>query len=90
LSSSQYAPVTAPYERLNATGLRFFTPLFDYLYCMLASIVLVRQPLLGGALFMVAQIAELAGTLLRPDSVRHLTQGVRLWGYALTMPLRCC
>lgn len=85
MSSSQYAPGTAPYERLHATGLRFFTPLFDYLYCMLASIVLVRQPLLGGALFMVAQIAELAGTLLHPDSVRHLTKGVRLWGYALTM-----
>jgi len=85
LSSSQYAPNTAPYERLQLSGLRFFSPLFDYLYCMLASIVLVRQPLLGGALFMVGQTAELAGMLLHPQSFDHLPRGYRLWGYTLTL-----
>ena len=85
MSSSQYVYPAAQNERLRLTGLRFLSPLFDYLYCMLASIVLVRQPLLGGALFMVAQTAGLAGKLMRPKGLSHLSGGYRLWGYALTL-----
>ena len=85
MSSSQYVHPAAQNKHLRLTGLRFFSPLFDYLYCLLASIVLVRQPLLGGALFMVSQTAQLAGKLMHPKGLSFLSGVYRLWGYALTL-----
>lgn len=63
--------------------LSLFTPLFDYLYCLLASIALVSQPLPGGALFMVAQLAGLAPQMLRDHGLGALPRAYRRIGLAL-------
>ncbi len=65
-------------------GMRAFSPLFDYLYCLLASTVLVREPLLGGALLMVAQVSALAMKLMRPPYLQAIDGAWRVWGWVLT------
>ncbi|MHC1786607.1 MAG: lysophospholipid acyltransferase family protein [Christensenellales bacterium] len=59
--------------------------LFDFLFCLLASIVLVGQPLPGGALYMAAHVAELAPPLLRRDKLSLLPRSYRLSGLALLL-----
>lgn len=69
---------------LRTDGLRSFSPLFDYLFCLLASTVLVRQPLLGGALLMVAQVSDMALRLMRRPYLTALSRPWRVWGLVMT------
>lgn len=66
-------------------GLLAFAPMFDYLYCLLASTVLVNRALLGGALCMAAQVAALASRLMQPGRLRSLPRGYRIAGILLTL-----
>lgn len=70
--------------QLRLNGLRAFSPLFDYLFCLLASTVLVRQPLLGGALLLVTQVSEMALRLMRRPYLKALGGPLRLWGWIMT------
>ena len=62
----------------NAVG-SFMTigTLYSYLYCMLASNVLLSMPLLGGALYLAGQTATLFGALRRPSHAGMLSRGAR-------------
>lgn len=66
-------------------GLLAFAPMFDYLYCLLASTVLVNRALLGGALCIAAQVAALASRLIQPGRLRSLPPGYRIAGVLLTL-----
>ena len=91
----QAEPGAALYERLHLTGPLTYAALFDYLYCLLASTVLVSQALLGGALYISAQVGMLAVRLLQPERLKVLPRSYRAWGVSLTAlaaatPSRCC
>ena len=62
-----------------------FSPLIDYLYCLLASTVLVGQPLPGGALYMTAQVAHLGTQLLHPAQLKYLPRRLRVAGTVLSV-----
>lgn len=66
-------------------GLLYFTHLFDYLFCLLASTVLVGQPLPGGAFYMVAQISLLAAQIMQPNKMRYLNRRYRVIGIILSV-----
>ena len=68
----------------TSAGLLSFPHLLDYLYCLLASTVLVGQPLPGGALYMVAHISILGARLMQPNKLRYLTGRYRITGMVLT------
>ncbi|NLC31907.1 MAG: hypothetical protein GX781_01245 [Clostridiales bacterium] len=65
-------------------GLLSFPHLLDYLYCLLASTVLVGQPLPGGALYMVAHISMLGSRLMHPYKLRYLNRRYRITGIVLS------
>lgn len=66
------------------TGLSQGAQLTDYLYCLLASTVIVGQPLPGGALYMAMQVSLLAARLTRPGGWRALPRATRVGGYLLS------
>ncbi|NLD34455.1 MAG: hypothetical protein GX653_06050 [Clostridiales bacterium] len=73
-----------PSGQTRRAGLLSFSPLIDYLYCLLASTVLVGQPLPGGALYMTAQVTHLGGQLLHPRMLHHLPRRMRAAGAVLS------
>ena len=50
----------------------------------LRAFVLVHQPLLGGALLLVAQVADMALRLMRRPYLKALGSPLRVWGWVLT------
>lgn len=69
----------------TSAGLLSFPHLLDYLYCLLASTVLVGQPLPGGALYMAAHISMLGAHLMHPSKLRYLKGRYRVTGIVLTV-----
>ena len=61
-----------------------YAHLIDYLYCLLASTVIVGQPLPGGAMYMAVLVTRLAARLTRPDQWRTLPKATRVSGYILS------
>lgn len=66
-------------------GMRSFQMLFAYLYCVLASTVLVQQPILGGALYMAGHTARLAIRLFRYAPQVHMSRTIRVSLTVLTV-----
>ncbi len=66
-------------------GMRSFQMLYAYLYCVLASTVLVRQSVLGGALYMVGHTARLAIRLYGPARQVRMHPALRITLMALTI-----
>ena len=67
----------------QAMGLSAFLPLFDYLYCLLASIVLTGKPLLGGALYLAAWVANTAANMFQAGSLKTASRFMRVSVIAL-------
>lgn len=65
-------PAREQVTAVRIEGMFSFIPLFNYLYCLLASTVLVERPLLGGALYMAAQVTASGGRILRRDALKSL------------------
>ncbi|MGI6215000.1 MAG: hypothetical protein ACOYIT_03875 [Christensenellales bacterium] len=60
--------------------------LYNFIFCILASNALIQRPIFGGALFMVAQVAGLAGKYIFSSSYRKLlNKKERIIVYALTL-----
>ena len=57
--------------------------LYDYLYCMLASSILVAMPIFGGALFMCGQVASVFLTTYAGQAGSLLPKTARRWQTAL-------
>lgn len=55
-----------------------FASLYEYLYCMIASTVLVKQPVLGGALYMTVQVTQMAVRQMQPAIIRQLPRNHRI------------
>lgn len=53
--------------------------LHNYLYCMMASTVLMQRPVLGGAMFLSAHVADLSLAYLGGEQARALAPVPRLW-----------
>ncbi len=76
--------MTTPDMMVRTEGMLAFIPLFNYLYCLLASTVLVERPLLGGALYMAAQVTASGSRLLRRDALKTLRPVPRISLLALS------
>ena len=61
--------------------------LYSYLYCMLASNVMLSMPILGGALYLAGQTAFLFGALRRPSQEGIISKSMRRMGTALLIAL---
>ena len=61
--------------------------LYDYLYCMLASSILVAMPIFGGALFMCGQVASVFLTTYTGQAGSLLPKAARRWQTALLVLL---
>ncbi len=60
--------------------------LYNFIFCILASNALTQKPIFGGALFMVAQVAGLAGKYIFSHSYRNLlNKKERVIVYVLTL-----
>ena len=46
--------------------------LYNFIFCILASNALIQRPIFGGALFMVAQVAGLAGKYIFSSSFKAI------------------
>lgn len=70
-------------EKENTWGLMNIGPLYDFLYCAMASSVLLSMPLLGAALFLGGYAATLFSQLYRPGLKATLSPSLRRTGVAL-------
>ncbi|MGN1021146.1 MAG: lysophospholipid acyltransferase family protein [Aristaeellaceae bacterium] len=61
--------------------------LYDYLYCMLASSILVALPIFGGALYMCGQVAAVYLTTYAGQAGSLLPKAARRWQTALLVLL---
>lgn len=66
-------------------SMRSFQTLYAYLYCVLASTVLVKQSVLGGALYMVGNTARLAIRLYGPARRVRMSKALRVSLMVLTV-----
>lgn len=64
-------------------GVRTYTAMYAFLYCMLASTVIVGRPVLGGAMYLIGQVMTLFSRLVRPGDYRMLPRGMRVTGIVL-------
>jgi hypothetical protein len=77
--------IGTPPKGVNRSLPTFYT-LYNYLYCMMASTVLMQRPVLGGALFVSGQVADLATRMLLPGSdLKYLSKSKRAVLIALTL-----
>lgn len=60
-----------------AQGLMTIGTLYSYLYCMLASSVIVSLPILGGAMYLAGSIALILAALMRGSQHRVLSRSMR-------------
>ena len=51
--------------------------LHNYLFCMMVSTVLMQQPVLGGAMFLSGQVADLSFRFLPSERSKHLSRTAR-------------
>lgn len=71
-------------DAVSENGTHLFDSLYNYLFCMFASTLLMERPVLGGALFLAAQIAQMTVRLLLPGSISPLNGRIRVAMYVLT------
>ena len=74
---------TAQEHRIKS--LPSYAHLIDYLYCLLASTVIVGQPLPGGAMYMAVQVSLLGARLTKTERWRVLPKADRVGGYVLSI-----
>lgn len=65
--------------------LRHFSDLFDYLFCLIASGVLVSLPLAGGALFLLFAVTGTAVSVFRRPAFKELPRAFRVSGRFLVV-----
>lgn len=66
-------------------GMPNYAHMLDYLYCLLASTVIVGQPLPGGAMYMAVQVSLLGARLTKPERWRVLPRADRIGGLILSI-----
>ena len=71
-------------DAASENGTHLFGSLYNYLFCMFASTLLMKRPVLGGALFLAAQIAQMTVRLLLPRGPQLLSGRIRVGMYVLT------
>lgn len=76
--------MTSQATTANNKGIPSFHSLYNYLYCMMASTVLMQRPILGGALFLSGQVAGMATRLLTGSDLRTLPRGRKILLFILT------
>lgn len=69
--------------RMGSGGMVTRQGLYAYLYCMMASSILVAMPIFGGALFMCGQVAMVFFTTYTGAARAFLPKGARRWQTAL-------
>lgn len=57
--------------------------LFSYMYCLMASMALVRSPLFGGALYMCAEISLVFFSTFQEETRGYFSRSMRRWNMAL-------
>ena len=67
----------------NPPGMASFYALFGYLYCMLASLTLGLDPVVGGALYLLGQVTILAIHTLKPERRMYLPRSQRVTSLVL-------
>ena len=74
-----------PKKKLNSATQGFMTigTLYSYLYCMLASSVIVSLPILGGSMYLVGYIALMVASLRRTRQKELLSRSMRVTGTIL-------
>ena len=72
-------------EKQAVRGFVTIGALYSYLYCMLASNVLLSLPILGGALYLTGKIGLMLGSLRRPAREGMISKPLRRWGTALLL-----
>lgn len=85
MSQHQIAEQDVRVTAAHHESLPSYAHLIDYLYCLLASTVIVGQPLAGGAMYMAVQVTLLAVRLTRPGQWRALPKATRVGGYLLSI-----
>lgn len=75
---SNQAPIAT-----NNRGIPSFHALYNYLYCMMASTVLMQRPVLGGALYLSGQVAGMATRLLTGSDTPSLSRGKKFLFFSL-------
>ena len=71
-------------------GLMTIGTLYSYLYCMLASSVIVSLPMLGGSLYLAGSIALMVFTLRSTSKEGIISKGLKRLGTALLILLFIC
>ena len=74
-------------SRVSGFSMTSLHGLYDYLYCMLASSILVAMPIFGGALFMCGQVASVFLTTYAGQAGSLLPKAARRWQTALLVLL---